>query len=99
MLIQSGGSGILVDEAWRAGKADDKDVLMPVAVKVVDPAEKMIGVGLDRLRFSSKDFVLFLEVRPAEPIGAVDGIDDAITVDITDVGALGKSKRRSTGRP
>ena len=89
MFVETGRPGILVDKSGRARESDGENIGTFVAVEVVDPAEEMIGVAFDRLRFGGKDFLLCGEVRPLEPIGAINRVGDAVAIDIADVRSLG----------
>ncbi len=89
MLVEPGRAGVLVNESRRAGKADGENILMLVPIEIVRPAEEMIGISLDRLRLGRVDFVLFGEIGPFEPIGAVNRIKHSVAVDVADIRSFG----------
>ncbi len=81
-------SWVLVDESGGAWEADGEDIVVPVGVKVMDPCEEVVRVGVHGLRFGGVDFGGLFEVRSSEPVGAVDHIHVGISVEITNGGTF-----------
>ena len=83
------GAGVLVHEGGGAGEAGRQDVVPAVAVEVVHPGEEVVGVPFAVLRLGRVDLVLLRELRPREPVGAVDDVGVTVPVQVADADALG----------
>lgn len=81
-------AGILKPRGIDAGKAEDENIVPPVAVEIVDEGEEVIGVAQRIPRNGGVNVVANFEVGPLPPIRAGDGVEFTIVVEIAEGGAL-----------
>lgn len=81
-------AGVFVDESGGAGESDGEDIVVFVAVEVMDPSEEVVSVGVHRLWFCRVDFKGLFEFWTCEPVGAVDDISVTVAVEVTDGGTF-----------
>ena len=71
-------------------KPDDKHIVPSIAIKVVQPVEKVVRVPITILRNWFVDFMLRGKFRPGKPVRTVDHVDDVVTVDIRRISTFRK---------
>src|SRR5262249_18524848 len=57
-------------------------VVPTVAVEVIDPSKKVVSVAFSRLSLGRVDFTFLFEIRPREPIGAINDVVYTVAVQI-----------------
>ncbi len=82
-------AGILVDETRRPRKTGGEDIPQAVAIKVVNPGEKVIGIALPRLSLGGINLAFRREFRPREPVGSIDDVGMAVGIQIARRDSLG----------
>ena len=86
----AGRAGIFEPEGVLAWKADREDIGPVVAVEVVDPSGKVVGVAERIERLGRVEFVTRGEVGTGIPEGTGDGVDVTVAVEIAERAALGE---------
>src|SRR5688572_11642673 len=79
---------ILVPERFLTGEADDENVRPLIAVEIVRPGEKVVGVSVDVERVTVVVHKPLSEPRPGIPERPGDDIHGAVAIDVAKVRAF-----------
>ena len=79
-----GSARILMHECRRTWEANHKDVVGPIAIKVVHPIKKVIGITFTILRLGWIELGTLLVFRSGVPMWTIHNVVDLVAVDVTD---------------